>query len=61
MLGIGYFLHPISLPIVRGNRVQKNNERDLSLGYFFTFLSYVIIGIFGYIGFMGAYFTGYAL
>ena len=57
MLGIGYFLHPVSIPIVRGNRNQKNNERDLSLGYLFTFLSYVTIGISGYFGFMGTYFT----
>jgi sodium-coupled neutral amino acid transporter 9 len=61
MLGIGYFMHPIVIPIIRSNKVQKNNERDLFLGYFFTYLSYVICGILGYIGFMGTKFTDYAL
>lgn len=61
MLGIGYFLHPIALPIVRSNRNQRNNRRDVFLGYLFTFLSYIVIAIFGYIGFSGTYFTEYAL
>lgn len=61
MLGIGFFLHPIALPIVRSNRNQRNNERDVFLGYLFTFLSYLVIAIFGYIGFSGSYFTEYAL
>jgi hypothetical protein len=32
-LGIGYFLHTVSLPIVRNNENQKNNERDVFCGY----------------------------
>ena len=48
VLGIGYFLHPVSVPIVRKNLNQKNNERDLTWGYTLVFLSYVLIGVFGY-------------
>jgi hypothetical protein len=59
MLGIGYFMHPISIPIVRGNKIQANNERDLTVAYLLTCLSYVVIGAFGYLGFMGVYFTEY--
>ena len=61
VLGIGYFLHPVSVPIVRNNEIQKNNERDLSRGYLLVFLSYIIIGIFGYLGFSGVIFTEYAI
>jgi hypothetical protein len=53
VLGIGYFLHPVSVPILRNNLRQSNNERDLSAGYLLVFLSYVLIGISGYIGFTG--------
>lgn len=61
VLGIGYFLHPVSVPIVRKNLNQKNNERDLTWGYTLVFISYVLIGVFGYFGFMGIYFWKYAL
>lgn len=60
VLGVGYFLHPVSVPIIRNNKIQANNERDLFWGYTLVFLSYTIIGISGYIGFSGVYFADYA-
>ena len=57
VLCIGYFLHPVSVAIVRKNKVQENNERDLSMGFLLVFLTYLFIGIFGYFGFMGIYFS----
>lgn len=37
----------------------ENNTRDLFIAYFLVFISYVIVGSFGYIGFMGTDFAGY--
>jgi hypothetical protein len=56
-LGIGYFLHTVSLPIIKNNANQKNNERDVFLGYILVASSYVVVGIMGYIGFTGYFFT----
>ena len=55
-LGIGYFLHTVSLPIVRNNAVQKNNERDVFFGYLLVGFTYMSVGLMGSIGFMGKYF-----
>ena len=60
LLGVGYFLHPCSIPIVRKNRNQANNERDLSIGFTLVFLTYTVIGVFGYIGFSGRQFEQFA-
>jgi solute carrier family 38 (sodium-coupled neutral amino acid transporter), member 9 len=59
VLGIAYFLHPVTIPIVRANKHQEFNTRDVSLGYFYVYLTYLIIGLFGYIGFSGSYFRPY--
>ena len=55
----GYFLHVIGVPILRNARQPENNKRDLFLGYFFVFISYIIIGGLGYIGFIGYTFQEY--
>jgi hypothetical protein len=57
ILGGGYYLHNITLPIVRNAAKPENNVRDVFLGYFLVFLSYVICGLFGLYGFSGYYFT----
>ncbi len=57
MLGIGYFLHTVSIPIVRNNKNQENNERDVTIGYMLVAGTYVIVGVMGYFGFMGAFFS----
>ena len=59
VLGIGYFLHTISLPIVKNNANQKNNERDLFFGYLLVAFTYAVLGVMGSIGFYGVYFTDY--
>ena len=58
-LGIGYFLHTVSLPIIKNNEKQENNERDVFFGYLLVGASYISVGIMGSIGFVGTYFNNY--
>ena len=51
ILSGGYYLHNISLPIVKNSKNPENNLRDLFLGFFLVFLSYSICGMLGYVGF----------
>ncbi len=53
ILCVGFFLHTVSMPILKSNKNQKNNIRDLTIGYLCVLLSYVICGVMGYIGFVG--------
>ena len=53
-LSIGLFCHSVILPLMKNNRRQENNQRDLFLGYVCVTLTYIIIGILGYIGFSGS-------
>ena len=57
ILGGGYYLHNITLPIIRNAKNPQNNARDVKIGYFFVFLSYVICGTLGYFGFVGTRFV----
>jgi hypothetical protein len=57
ILGGGYYLHNITLPIVRNSANPKNNVRDVFIGYFLVFMSYTLCGVMGYFGFSGTYFT----
>lgn len=59
MLGGGYYLHNISIPIARCASNQKTVNKDIMLGYFFCFLSYVICGTLGLFGFYGTYFKDF--
>ena len=59
ILGLGYFLHTCSLPIVRSAARPEKTDRDMFLGYFFVFISYLFIGTLGYIGFIGTNFSDY--
>ena len=61
ILGLGYFIHTCSLPITRSAIRPQNNDRDMFLGYFFVFISYIILGTLGYIGFIGTDFFDYFL
>jgi len=56
-LSIGLFSHSVILPIMKNNRHQENNQRDLFVGYILVTLTYIIIGIMGYIGFSGSDFS----
>jgi len=52
-----FYLHNITLLIVRNVREPEILPRDLFLGYFLVMLSYVACGVMGYIGFSGIAFT----
>jgi hypothetical protein len=51
ILGGGYYLHNISIPILRNSKNPRNNLRDVFIGYVLVFLSYAICGVLGYYGF----------
>lgn len=51
ILGGGYYLHNISLPIYRNSKKPENNVRDMFLGFLAVFLSYCVCGTLGYYGF----------
>ena len=55
-LGGGFYCHNITLSIVRNSRNPENNVRDVFLGYFATFMTYVLCGVLGYYGFTGSAF-----
>lgn len=55
-LSLGYFSHSFVLPLMKNNAKQENNKRDLLLGYLLVMLTYIIVGLSGYIGFSGSYF-----
>ena len=56
-LSLGLFVHSVILPILKNNKRQENNQRDLFVGYTLVTFTYIIIGIFGYIGFSGSEFS----
>lgn len=58
ILGGGYYLHNITLPIVRNAKNPENNNRDLFIGYLMAFISYGGCGLLGLFGFNGSMFNG---
>ena len=48
-----------SLPIIRSNKDPSKNTRDVFIRYFLVFMSFVICGSLGYIGFLGTKFEDY--
>ena len=48
---LGFFAHSIIMPIMKNNEKQENNTRDLAVGYLLVVLTYIILGISGYVGF----------
>jgi len=57
----GYFLHTVSLPIIRASANPEKVGRDVFIGYSCVFVSYAICGSLGYIGFLGPKFSPYYL
>ena len=53
-LSLGLFSHSVILPLLKNNRKPQNNQRDLFIGYVLVTLTYIIIGLMGYIGFSGS-------
>ena len=51
ILGGGFYLHNISLPIYRASKNPENNVRDMFLGFLVVCLSYIICGTLGALGF----------
>jgi hypothetical protein len=51
ILGGGYFLHVITLPIIKNAKKPEDKAKNVFIGYSLTFLSYTLCGIFGYFGF----------
>jgi hypothetical protein len=59
ILCAGYFLHTCSLQIMRSAKYPEKNIRNLFISYSLVFTSYAVVGTFGYIGFVGTYFSNY--
>lgn len=57
ILGGGFYLHNIALPITSKSANPKNNRRDIFIGYLLVFFSYTICGVMGYFGFSAVKFT----
>jgi amino acid permease len=55
----GYFLHTCSLPVLRSSKNPEKSIRDLFLGYLLVYISYSVVGVFGYIGFIGTNYSQY--
>jgi len=53
VLASAFFLHNLLIPIIKNNREEKNNRRDIILGYILGGSFYAIIGIFGAISITG--------
>lgn len=51
ILGGGFYLHNISIPIYRNSKNPKNNVRDMFIGFLCVALSYIFCGVLGTFGF----------
>lgn len=56
-LSLGLFCHSVVLNLLKDTKNPENNQRDLFSGYLCVTLTYIIIGIMGYIGFSGSGFN----
>lgn len=57
ILGSGFLIHNFILVLLDKTANPENNIRDVKCGFFFVFLSYLIVGTLGYFGFTGTYFA----
>lgn len=51
MLSLAFFLHNAVITILRNNKQQENNVRDLSIGYLLVMVTYMFVGILFYVSF----------
>ncbi|KAJ8950740.1 hypothetical protein NQ318_011233 [Aromia moschata] len=51
MLSLSYFIHNIIISIMRNNKHQEHNGRDLSIAFGLITFTYIFIGVFFYISF----------
>ena len=57
VLGAGFYLHGLGLPILRENADQRKNTRDTFIGFSIVCVNYIVVGCLGFLGFMGTYFV----
>ena len=57
VLAAGFYLHGMGLPILRENADPSKNVRDVFIGFSVACLNYSIVGVLGFMGFMGSYFV----
>lgn len=53
-LSLGFFIHTVISPMMKKNAKQENCKRDLFIGYLLTYITYLVIGVVGYFGFLDA-------
>ena len=53
ILSMGYFVHSGVTTLLRDNRDQAKNTRDLGIAYILVFLTYTILGLLIYVGYPG--------
>ena len=53
------YLHSRSLPIIRSAKFPDKNKKNIFTAYLFVFFSFIIMGTFGYVCFMGVDFSWY--
>ncbi|KRT86294.1 Amino acid transporter, partial [Oryctes borbonicus] len=51
MLALSYFIHNIIVSVMRSNRQQQHNVRDLSIAYCLVLFTYVFVGTIFYVSF----------
>lgn len=51
ILGGGFYLHNISIPIYRNSKNPEKNVRDMFIGFLCVALSYILCGVLGTFGF----------
>ena len=49
-------MHQISLPLLKSAADPSKNIRNIFLGYLTVFITYLIVGCLGYVGFTGSKF-----
>lgn len=59
ILCTGYFLHTVSIPIIRASKSPERKYIELFWGYFAVMISYIACGVLGYYGFIGYAFRSY--
>ena len=59
LLNTAYFVHTTAVPLLRNAKKPEHNTRNLFIGYTIVFISYVMIGCLGYVGFIGTIFRQY--
>lgn len=58
VFALSFFIHNIIIPIMKNNREEKKNQRDVVLGYVLTAFFYGLIGIFGSLSIAGVEING---